>query len=154
MSPGRASCALTILSPFWPASALRTQVWTAAQPPPGILCPACSSDQVMNEAHHGFPGATFAAARYSSTFAPRFAPPVSRTPFWLWAISSAADPSELPPPPAGATAAATSTAAGAAATAGRFLSSSCASDSLVWYRPRNCSAGRSTSAIQSPYCLG
>ena len=80
MSPGRASSALTILRPLLPCSALRTHVCTAAQPPPGILCPACSSDQVMNDAHHGLPGATFAAARYSSTCGPRFAPPVSRTP--------------------------------------------------------------------------
>src|SRR3954447_20701665 len=102
MSPGRASCALTIFSPFWPASALRTQVCTAAQPPPGILCPAFSIDQVMNDAHHGLPGPTFAAARYSSTSLPRLAPPISCTPFWEWAIARAAEPSELPPPPAGA----------------------------------------------------
>ena len=68
---GRASAALTICSPFLPCSALRTQVWTAAQPPPGILCPAFSSDHVMNDAHHGFPDGTLAAARYSSTFGPR-----------------------------------------------------------------------------------
>ena len=98
---GRASSALTILSPLLPCSALRTQVWTAAQPPPGILWPAFSSDHVMNDAHHGLPGATFAAARYSSTCGPRFAPPISRTPSWVWAIFSAAAPSGLPPPPAG-----------------------------------------------------
>ena len=80
MSPGRASSALTICRPLLPCSALRTQVCTAAQPPPGILCPACSSDHVTNDAHHGLPGATFADARYSSTCAPRFAPPVSVTP--------------------------------------------------------------------------
>src|SRR3954466_11942667 len=101
MSPGRASAALTILRLFWPASALRTHVWTAAQPPPGILCPAFSSDQVMNDAHQGFPGPPFAAAGYWSTCGPMLAPPISRTPFWLWAMDRAAEPSELPPPAAG-----------------------------------------------------
>ena len=81
-------------------SALCTQVETAAQPPPGILCPACSSDQVTNDAHHGLPGETPAAARYWSTCGPVFAPPISCTPFWDWAKRSAAAPSELPPPPA------------------------------------------------------
>src|SRR4051794_41915149 len=110
MSPGRASSGLTILRPFAPCSALRTHVETAAQPPPGILCPACSSDQVMNEAHHGLPGPTFAAARYWSTCGPMLAPPISRTPFWLWAMDRAAEPSELPPPAAGAATAAATTA--------------------------------------------
>ena len=72
MSPGRASSALTIWRLFLPASALRTQVWTAAQPLPSILWPACSSDQVTKLAHHGLPGPTFAAARYLSTSAPVF----------------------------------------------------------------------------------
>ncbi len=82
MSPGRASSALTNLRPLVPCSALRTQVATPAQPLPCILCPACSSDQVMNEAHHGFPGETLAAARYWSTCGPVFVP-TSRTPRWL-----------------------------------------------------------------------
>jgi hypothetical protein len=81
MSPGRASSALTNLRPLLPCSALRTHVATPAQPPPGILCPTCSSDQVMNEAHHGFPGATLAEARYLSTCGPVFVP-TSRTPRW------------------------------------------------------------------------
>ena len=110
MSPGRASAALTIFSPLAPCSALRTHVWTPAQPPPGILCPACSSDHVTNDAHHGLPGATLAAARYCSTCWPRFAPPISRTPSCVLAIFSAALPSGLPPP-AGAAAAASTTAA-------------------------------------------
>src|SRR3954464_4884849 len=117
MSPGRASSALTTLSPLLPCSAFCTQVATAAQPPPGILCPACSSDQVTNDAHHGFPGATLAAARYWSTCGPTFAPPTSRTPFWDRATCTAAAPSELPPPPAGATAA-TACSATAAVAAG------------------------------------
>src|SRR3954470_13332570 len=98
MSPGRAASALTSLRPLLPCWAFCTQVATAAQPPPGILCPACSSDQVTNDAHHGFPGATLAAARYLSTCGPTLAPPTSRTPFWDWATPSAAAPSELPPP--------------------------------------------------------
>ena len=138
MSPGRASSALTSLSPLVPCSALRTQVATPAQPPPSILRPACSSDQVMNEAHHGFPGATLAAARYWSTCGPEFVP-TSRTPRWLCATRSAAAPIELPPPPPGTAAAASATATapgaagtGAAAAAGRLRSRSWASASLVW----------------------
>ena len=80
------------LQPLLPCSALRTHVWTAAQPPPGILCPAFSSDHVMNEAHHGLPDGTFAAARYSSTFGPAFVP-TSRTPSSPFATPSAAPPS-------------------------------------------------------------
>ena len=56
MSPGRAWSALTIWRSFCFASALRTQVWTAAQPPPGILWPAWPSDHVTKLAHHGLPG--------------------------------------------------------------------------------------------------
>src|SRR5688500_16864402 len=97
MSPGRASSALTICRPLLPCSALRTHVATAAQPLPGSLYPAFSSAQVVNEAHHGLPGDTPAAARYSSTCGPVLAPPVSRTPRWVCAIRSAAAPSELPP---------------------------------------------------------
>src|SRR3954471_19132429 len=100
MSPGRASSALTTLSPLLPCSAFCTQVETAAQPPPGILCPACSSDHVTNDAHHGFPGETAAAARYWSTCGPVFELPISRTPRCVSAARSAAAPSELPPPPA------------------------------------------------------
>src|SRR3954470_269109 len=99
MSPGRASSADTIDRPLLPALAFCTQVATPAQPPPGILCPACSSDQVTNDAHHGLPGETPAAARYWFTCGPTFAPPISCTPFWLSAICSAAAPSELAPPP-------------------------------------------------------
>src|SRR3954471_14661629 len=98
MSPGRASSADTIDRPLLPALAFCTQVATPAQPPPGILCPACSSDQVMNEAHHGFPGETLAAARYWSSCGPLFVP-TSRTPRWDWAIFKAAAPSGLAPPP-------------------------------------------------------
>src|SRR4051812_16100603 len=121
MSPGRASAALTILSPLLPCSALRTQVATPAQPPPGILWPACSSDHVTNDAHHGLPGATFAAARYWSTCGPEFVP-TSRTPRWDWATRSAAAPSELPPPPPGAAAAAASAAGAAAGAPARLFS--------------------------------
>src|SRR5690348_11075030 len=110
MSPGRAWSAGMILRLSLPACALCTQVETAAQPPPGILCPACSSDQVTNDAHHGLPGETPAAARYLSTCGPTFAPPISWTPFWLSAMCTAAAPSELPPPPAGADAPASTTA--------------------------------------------
>src|SRR5919198_2351504 len=109
MSPGRASSALTILRELLPCSALRTHVETAAQPPPGILWPACSSDHVTNDAHHGFPGATPAASRYLSTCGPVFVLPISCTPRWVCAMRSAAAPSE--PPPDGALGAATSPAA-------------------------------------------
>src|SRR5215510_7193430 len=107
MSPGCASSALTILSPLAPCSALRTQVETAAQPLPGILCPACSSDQVTNDAHHGFPGATPAASRYLSTCGPVFVLPISCTPRWVCAIRSAAGPSDPPPVAPGAVGAGT-----------------------------------------------
>src|SRR5215208_600378 len=110
MSPGRASSALTISRLFCFASALRTQVWTAAQPVPSILCPDCWSDQVTKLAHHGFPGPTFAAARYLSTSAPVFTPD-SWTPSWVCATLSAAAPALLPPAP-GAAAAAASTIPG------------------------------------------
>ena len=110
MSPGRAWSALTIWRSFCFASALRTQVWTAAQPPPGILWPACSSDHVTKDAHHGLPGPTWAAARYLSTSAPVLTP-VSWTPSWVWAICSADAPSVLEPEP-GAAAAAASTMPG------------------------------------------
>src|SRR5919197_5934573 len=116
MSPGRASSALTSLRPLLPCSALRTQVETAAQPPPGILCPACCSDQVTNDAHHGFPGGTPAASRYLSTCGPVLVP-TSRTPRWVCATCSAAAPSELPPPPPGPTAPTTASAAGVPAAA-------------------------------------
>src|SRR3954452_8993627 len=109
MSPGRASSGLTILRPLLPAWALCTQVDTAAQPPPGILWPACCSDQVTNDAHHGLPGETPAAARYLSTCGPVFELPISWTPFWDWAMRSAAAPSGLSPPPAGAAAPASAT---------------------------------------------
>src|SRR4051794_38366286 len=115
MSPGRASSALTILRPLAPCWALCTHVATPAQPPPGILCPACSSDQVTNDAHHGFPGGTPAAARYWFTCGPMFAPPTSRTPRWVSAMWSAAAPGEPPPPPAEAAAASTTAPGGAAA---------------------------------------
>src|SRR3954452_12926203 len=108
MSPGRASSALTSLRPLLPCSALRTHVETPAQPPPGIFRPAFSSDQVTNEAHHGFPGPTLAAARYWSTCGPRLTP-TSRTPRWLCATRRAAAPIELPPPPLGAAAAVSTT---------------------------------------------
>src|SRR5690242_14509098 len=116
MSPGRASAALTICSPSLCAWALWTQVETAAQPLPGILWPACSSDQVTNDAHHGLPGETPAAARYLSTCGPVFEPAISCTPFWVSPMCSAAAPSELLPPlPAGTAAAASAAAAGAGA---------------------------------------
>src|SRR3954452_11740705 len=74
MSPGRASAALTTRRSLLPASALRTQVCTAAQPVPSILWPAWASDQVTKLAHHGLPGETPAAARYLSTSVPVFVP--------------------------------------------------------------------------------
>src|SRR4051794_35821874 len=98
MSPGRASSGLTIFRPLLPCWALWTHVETAAHPPPGILCPACSSDQVTNEAHHGFPGETPAASRYWSTCGPVFVLPISCTPRWVCATRSAAARSELPAP--------------------------------------------------------
>ena len=122
MSPGRASSALTIRRPLLPCSALRTHVATAAQPLPGISYPASPSAQVGNEAHHGLPGGNPAAARYSSTCGPVFAPAVSRTPRWVCAIRSAAAPSELPPEPVAAAGAArprAATAGTAAAAPGR-----------------------------------
>ena len=103
MSPGRASSALTICRLFLPASALRTQVWTAAQPVPSILTPACSSDHVTKLAHHGLPGATLADARYLSTSAPVLTP-CSCTPSWVCATFSAAVPALLPPVPVAAAA--------------------------------------------------
>src|SRR5215210_2229322 len=108
MSPGRASSALTICRLFCFASALRTQVCTAAQPPPSILWPLCWSDHVTKLAHHGLPGPTFAAARYLSTSAPVLTPD-SWTPSWLCATLSAAAPTLLPP---GAAAAVASTMPG------------------------------------------
>src|SRR5829696_10341448 len=74
MSPGRASAALTTWRSFVPASAARTHVWTAAQPPPSILWPAWASDHVTKLAHHGFPGETPASARYLSTSVPVLVP--------------------------------------------------------------------------------
>src|SRR3954447_20892095 len=121
MSPGRASSALTTLRLLLPCSAFCTHVWTAAQPPPGILCPACSSDQVMNDAHHGLPGETPAAERYWSTCGPVFELPISCTPFWLCAICSAAAPSEPPPGAAGATTLTAASAAGATGAAAGWL---------------------------------
>src|SRR5215216_3702916 len=98
MSPGRASSALTICRSLLPASALRTHVCTAAQPLPSILWPDCSSDHVTKLAHHGFPGPTPAAARYSSTLAPVLTPS-SWTPAAssFFAISSADAPRLLEP---------------------------------------------------------
>src|SRR5215210_8096361 len=110
MSPGRASSALTICRLFFLASAFWTQVWTAAQPPPSILWPVCSSDHVTKLAHHGLPGPTFAAARYLSTSAPVLFP-ASCTPSCVCATLSAAAPTLLPPGP-GAAAAAASTMPG------------------------------------------
>src|SRR5919202_5869062 len=113
MSPGRASSALTILRPLAPCWALCTQVATAPQPPPGILCPACSSDQVTKLAHHGLPGGTPAAARYWLTWGPVLEEPISCTCSWVWACWSAESPNGLPPPEEG-TAAAGSIGAGTA----------------------------------------
>src|SRR3954471_1703964 len=110
MSPGRAWSALTIWRSFCFASALRTHVWTAAQPLPGILWPACWSEYVTKLAHHGLPGPTPAAARYLSTSAPVLTPD-SWTPSWVWAKLRADAPSVLEPEP-GAAAAAASTMPG------------------------------------------
>src|SRR3954447_20899693 len=110
MSPGRAWSALTTWRSFCLASALRTQVCTAAHPLPGILWPAWPSDHVTKLAHHGLPGPTFAAARYLSTSAPVLTP-VSCTPSCVCAVFSAAAPTLLPPAP-GAAAAAASTMPG------------------------------------------
>src|SRR3954468_7709342 len=111
MSPGRAWSALTTCRSFCFASALRTHVCTAAQPLPSILWPFWASDQVTKLAHHGLPGPTPAALRYSSTLAPVLVP-TSFTPSWLSAVFKAAAPSVLEPDP-GAAAAAASIAAGA-----------------------------------------
>src|SRR3954447_1080947 len=110
MSPGRAWSALTTcrLSVF--ASACRTQVWTAAQPPPSILWPACWSDHVTKLAHHGLPGPTCAAARYLLTSAPVLTPD-SCTPSRVCATFSAAAPGVVDPEP-GAAALAASTMPG------------------------------------------
>src|SRR3954454_22596899 len=110
MSPGRAWSALTIWRSFCFASALRTHVCTAAQPPPGILWPAWPSDHVTKLAHHGLPGPTLAAARYLSTSAPVLTP-VSCTPSCVCAPFRADAPSVLEPEP-GAAAAAASTIPG------------------------------------------
>src|SRR3954454_20771644 len=110
MSPGRAWSALTIWRSFCFASALRTQVWTAAHPLPGILWPACWSEYVTKLAHHGLPGPTPAAARYLSTSAPVLTP-VSSPPSCVWAKLRADAPSVLEPEP-GAAAAAASTMPG------------------------------------------
>src|SRR3954447_24597671 len=110
MSPGRAWSALTIWRLFCLASACCTQVCTAAQPVPGILCPECWRDQVTKLAHHGLPGPTFAADRYWSTCWPVLTP-VSCTPSWVCATFSAAAPTLLAPEP-GAAAAAASTMPG------------------------------------------
>ena len=96
-----------------PASALRTHVCTAAQPPPSILWPFWASAHVTKLAHHGLPGGTPAALRYSSTLAPVLVPS-SLTPSWVSAVFRAAAPRVLLPDP-GAAAAAASTAAGTAA---------------------------------------
>src|SRR3954454_5466102 len=74
MSPGRGCAALATRRASLPASALRTQVCTAAQPLPGILWPDWASDHVTKLAHHGLPGPTPAAARYLSTSAPVLTP--------------------------------------------------------------------------------
>src|SRR5215207_5507233 len=117
MSPGRASSALTIWRSLVFASAARTHVWTAAQPPPSILWPACASDKVTKLAHHGFPGATFASARYLSTSVPVLTPsswtPLASSPF---ATSSADAPRLLEPDAVavGASAPAAGTASGGA----------------------------------------
>src|SRR5215210_8594739 len=105
MSPGRAWSALTTWRSFLPASALRTHVCTAAQPLPSILWPFWASDQVTKLAHHGLPGPTPAAFRYSSTLAPVLVPS-SFTPSWLSAVFRAAVP-RLEPPDADAAAAST-----------------------------------------------
>src|SRR4029450_13488463 len=105
MSPGRAWSALTIWRSFCFASALRTHVWTAAQPLHGILWPACCSDQVTKLAHHGLPGPPLAGARYLSTSAPVLTP-CSWTPSWVCATFSADAPSVLAPEPGVAAAAA------------------------------------------------
>src|SRR3954454_8258091 len=110
MSPGRAWSALTTCRSICLASACWTHVWTAAHPPPGILCPAWPSDHVTKLAHHGLPGPTPPAARYLSTSAPVLTP-VSWTPSWVCAVFSAAAPSVLEPDP-GAAAAVASTMPG------------------------------------------
>src|SRR3954453_10393203 len=110
MSPGRAWSALTTCRSFCLASACCTHVWTAAQPPPGILWPECCSDHVTKLAHHGLPGPTFAAARYLSTCSPVLTP-LSCPPSCVCATFSAAAPTLLPPAP-GAAAVAASTIPG------------------------------------------
>src|ERR1700749_673470 len=110
MSPGRAWSALTTCRLSCFASACWTQVCTAAQPVPFILWPECSSDQVTKLAHHGLPGPTLAAARYSSTCLPVLTP-CSCTPSCVCATLSAAAPPLLAPEP-GCAAAAASTMPG------------------------------------------
>src|SRR5215210_7507355 len=118
MSPGRASSALTTSRLLLPASAFCTQVWTAAQPLPGILWPDCSSDHVTKLAHHGLPGPTPADFRYWSTSAPVLTPsswtPLASSPF---ATSSAEAPRLLEPPAVAVAASATTAGTGPAATA-------------------------------------
>src|SRR5215207_7288571 len=120
MSPGRASSALTIWRSLVFASAARTHVWTAAQPPPSILWPACASDHVTKLAHHGLPGATPASARYLSTSVPVLTPsswtPLASSPF----ATSSADAPRLLDPEAVAVAA-SATAAGTPAGAATAL---------------------------------
>src|SRR4051794_16063526 len=104
MSPGRASPGLTTCRSLVPASAACTQVRTAAQPLPGIRCPACWRAQVTKLAHHGFPGDTPAAARYLSTATPVLAP-ASRTPSSRLATCRAEAPRRPAPAAAGSEAA-------------------------------------------------
>src|SRR5437763_11436658 len=114
MSPGWAWSGETMCRSLLPAWALWTQVATAPHPPPGILCPACPSDQVTKLAHHGLPGGTPAAARYWLTWGPVFDEPISCTCSWVWARCSAESPNGLPAPEDGATTAAGSIGAGTA----------------------------------------
>ena len=108
-----------------------------AQPPPGILCPACSSDQVMNDAHHGLPGRDLRRGEVLLDLrAAVRAAGLARRRCWVWAMLQRRGAERAPaaagrsdgrrgsrPRPA---------AAARRGAAGRLLSRPWASASLVW----------------------
>src|SRR5215218_7529970 len=149
MSPGRASSALTTSRLLVPASALRTHVWTAAQPPPSILWPLWASDQVTKLAHQGFPGPTPASLRYWSTSAPVLTPS-SRTPLASspLATSKAAAPRLLEPPAVAVAASATTAGTSPAATALGGPAGGCMKDSSSSCLPAAFAASSAVTALK------